>query len=240
MTSRIKIPTFIKILLVINLILGLAYIINYLIGWWFPKLTSFVDLNGEDNLPTWYSSIQWFCVATVLGIFAWRNFSPSSWRSWLLLALPLMFLAFSLDEVAQIHEWFGFKTDRFLPGRTRLHTMFQETGIWAFLVGPPFIALFGSVMFSLRTYFKHAPDAFVKILLGMMVMLTGALGLETLSNFIDIKSEFYILEIVMEEFLEMTGSTIILWGSCELLQRQGFAIQFDKTGLSVNTTKSVK
>jgi hypothetical protein len=231
---------FIKILLAINLMLGMAYIINYLIGWSFPKLTSFVDLNGEDNLPTWYSSIQWFCVATLFGIFAWRNIRPSSWRSWLLLALPLIFLAFSLDEVAQIHEWLGFKTDRFLPGKTRLHTMFQETGIWALIVGPPFIALFGSVMFSLRTYFKHAPGAFVKLLLGMTVMLLGALGLETLSNFIDIKSGFYILEIVMEEFFEMTGSTIILWGSYELLQRDGFAIQFDKTGLSVNTTKSVK
>lgn len=240
MISRIQIPTYIKIFLFLNLIMVMAYIFNYLIGWSYPNISSFVDLNGENNLPTWYSSIQWFCVATLYGIFAWRNFRQSSWRSLLLLTLPLIFLAFSLDEVAQIHEWLGLKTDRLLPGKTRLHTMFQETGIWALLVGPPFIALFGSVMFSLRTYFKHAPGAFVKILLGMMIMLVGALGLKTLSNFIDIKSGFYILEVVMEEFFEMTGSTIILWGSYELLQRDGFAVQFDKTGLSVKTTKSVK
>src|SRR5215217_4938694 len=120
MVSRVRIPTLILIFFMIDLALGIAYIFTYLVLRYLADLPDtmmpvFLDLKREGNLPTWYSSIQWFCVATLLGIFAQRNFRLSESKSWLLVILPLVFLAFSLDESARIHEWLGNKSDIFLP-----------------------------------------------------------------------------------------------------------------------------
>jgi hypothetical protein len=196
--------------------LGAAYVLNELIGNPYGWLTSFLDLNDEGNLPTWYSSIQWFCVATLVGIFAQRNFSLSERKSWLLLTLPLLFLMLSVDEVAQIHEHLGVESDKMLPGGSRRNTLFGRTGIWTILIGLPFLALFVALIFSLRIYFKTAPSAFAKIFLGMLFMLGGAIGIETAQNFIT-SSIFGVLQILLEELCEMLGATVVLWGSYELV-----------------------
>jgi hypothetical protein len=41
------VPVFIRVLLIINLALGLAYVLDYLIGRPYRPLTQFLDLNGE-------------------------------------------------------------------------------------------------------------------------------------------------------------------------------------------------
>jgi hypothetical protein len=48
----------------------------------------------------------------------------------------------------------------------------------------------------------------------MVVLLTGALGFELISNFIDAK--LYQVEVLIEEGLEMTGVTIMLWATYEM------------------------
>jgi len=168
-------------------------------------------------------------VATLLGIFAQRNFRLSQSKSWLLVILPLVFLAFSLDEVARIHEWLGSKSDILLPGGSRENTLhFLRTGIWMFVIGVPFLTLFVMLILSIRTYFQGTPGALVKILLGMAIMLAGATGVETLSNFVARDSVYDVLYVFSEEMCEMLGSTIVLWGSYELLYRYGFAFRLDK------------
>src|SRR5687767_14324038 len=115
MAPRIRVPPFILVLFIIDMALGLSYLTNELVRRPYAILTVFLDFDGEGNLPTWYSSIQWFCVSTFMGLFAHSNFSIAQRKSWLLPALPLLFLAFSLDEVAQTHEWLGQKSDILLP-----------------------------------------------------------------------------------------------------------------------------
>jgi hypothetical protein len=95
-----RIPALILVFIFIDVSLGLGYIVNELIRP-YGRLKVLLDLSGEGNLPTWYSSIQWFCVATFLGLFAYSNFRIGQRRSWLLPVLALFFLAFSVDEVAR-------------------------------------------------------------------------------------------------------------------------------------------
>ena len=228
MVSRVYIPSFILTLVIIDLTLGIAYILNALAGLPYRKFTIFLDLNGEANLPTWYSSIKWFCVATLLGIFAHHNVTLSQRKSWLLATLPLVFLALSLDEVAQIHEWLGRKSDILLPRGSREHTLFSRTGIWMFVIGIPFLVFFMVLIFSVWSYFQRAPTALVKVLLGMAITLAGAIGIETLSNFVARNSVYSALQILLEEWCEMLGATIVLWGSYELLYRHGFAFRLDR------------
>jgi hypothetical protein len=83
------------------------------------------------------------------------------------------------------------------------------------------------LILSIRSYFRRAPGAFVKIFVGMAISLAGALGIETLSNFVDFDSVSGIIQVTAEELCEMGGGTIILWGSYELLCIHGFAFRFD-------------
>jgi hypothetical protein len=223
MASNIHVPALILVLFIIDVALGLGYISNELLGRPYKKLTLFLNLDGEGNLPTWYSSIQWFCVAIFLGLFAHRNFSLRQKRSWLLVVVSLLFLALSLDEVAQIHEWLGGEVDVLLPGGTRHNTLVHDTGIWTLAIGVPFLALFIVLISSIKVYFQRAPDALFKIFLGMLIMLIGAIGLETLSNFVTPGTKYRVLQVFSEEFCELVGATMVLWGSYELLRVHGFA-----------------
>lgn len=226
---RARIPILILIFFMIDLAVGLAYIFNYLVG---PdtRFEVLLDLDSEANLPTWYASIQWFCVATLLGIFAQCNFRLTQRTSWPLAIFPLVFLALSLDEVAHIHETLGKMSDIFLPGASRKNTLFFKTGIWMFVYGVPFLGLFVTLVFSIRAFFQRNSGSLVKLLLGMSITLTGAVGVEILSNFVVPHSEYDVLQVFAEEMCEMLGSTIVLWGSYELLYRNGFAFRLDKVG----------
>lgn len=226
--SRGRMPTVVLAFFMIDLALGVAYVLNYLADRPYWKLTSFLDLDQEGNLPTWYASMKWFCVATLLGIFALRNFRLSQSKSWPLMLLPLVFLALSLDEVAQIHEWMGRRSDVYLPNASRANTLFSKTGIWMFVVGLPFVAFVVLLIRSVRTYFQRASGALVKICLGIVIMLTGAIGIETLSNFVTPNSVYAVLQVFSEELCEMLGSTVVFWGSYELLYRHGFAFRLER------------
>lgn len=166
MAFRIRVPALILVLFIIDIALGLGYIFNELLRRPYWKLTALLDLNREGNLPTWYPSIQWFCVAIFLGLFAHRNFSLRQKRSWLLVVVSLLFLVLSLDEVAEIHEWLGQEVDVLLPGGTRHNTLVHSTGIWMLAIGVPFLALFIVLISSIKIYFQGAPDALLKILWG--------------------------------------------------------------------------
>jgi hypothetical protein len=226
-----RIPILILVFFVADLALVIGYLFNTLAGGR-PSLmvTRFLDVRRENNLPTWYSSIQWFCVASLFGIFAYHNFSRSQKKSWLRGTLPLLFLALSLDEVAEIHEWIGHESDILLPGSSRKGTLFDRTGIWMFVLGGPFLIFFAGLILSLGTYFRRAPGAFVKVFLGMVVMLAGAIGIEVLDNYHFIGSN-YLYRAVQgsaEELCEMLGSNTILWGSYELLYSYGFTWRLNK------------
>mgnify|MGYP003575294215 CR=1 FL=1 len=219
-----RIPALILIFFLIDVALGLGYIVNELFGRPYDKLTLLLDLSRESNLPTWYSSTQWFCVAIFLGLFACSNFRLAQRRSWLLPLISLLFLALSVDEVARIHEWLGEKTDILLPGGSRTNTMVPETGIWMLVIGGPFLAAFVWLIFSIRPYFQGNRNALIKLFVGMLITLSGALGFETLTNFVVPGSMYGILRVFSEEFCEIVGGTVVLWGSYELLLAHGFAL----------------
>jgi hypothetical protein len=224
---RGKVPGVVQVFYVADFALSLAYLLNVGAGRPFGKLTALLDLDGESNLPTWYSSIQLFVVAVLLGFFAYRTFEKSRISSWLLSLLPLVFVVLSIDEVAEIHEWLGKKSDVLLPGGTRGNTPFGETGIWMFLIGIPFLAFMVFLIRSVRVYFRNKPGVLRKFVLGMLIFVGGAAGMDTAANFVVIGSRAHVLEILMEELCEMLGVTTILWATCDLLRGYGFSVHLD-------------
>lgn len=217
-------PAAIKFMVGIDLLLAAVYLLNDGLQHGHNGVNRFFNLNHEGSLATWFSSMKWLLVAGLLCLFAWRNCSRTADRSWLLLLFPLVFVLLSLDEATQIHEWLGRQSDALLAQGDRSSSIFNVTGIWMFVIGLPFIGLFSALLYGVRRYFREAPAALVKLALGMAVMLTGALGVEMLSNFVVAGSTLSVMQVLLEELLEMLGATLVLWAAVDLLRHHGFRV----------------
>lgn len=220
-----RIPVLVRWCFGIDLVLALAYLFDSLFGGVSWKLSELLHLEHESNLPTWYSSTQLFVVAAMLGLFAYRNFDRSRRRSWFLAVLPLVFLALSIDEIAEIHEWLGYKTDVLLPGGHRRNTWFWYTGVYMFLVGIPFLVFLLVLIRSLSGYFGRVPGVTRKYLLGAVLLMGGASGVELVSNFVPVQSAAHVVQVFFEELLEMLGVTVWLWATHDLLLAHGFKVE---------------
>ena len=235
-TKVAEIPLFIKLLFLIDLALCFIHLIvhqyahsDFIIG--------LFNLAAEANIPTWYSSMKLFCIFVLAGFFAYRKFDKLDIYSWLLFLLPLLFLTLSIDESARIHEWLGRVTDGMLSDYPRQTTIFRTTGTWMFVIGIPFLASFLLLMNSVKKFFLGQKYAFTKILVGMTIFLTGALGVEILSNFI--QNKFYlIIQHFFEELLEMVGLTIIFWGFYYLMDLRAYRFVPQVSDESFNLTES--
>lgn len=222
----LAIPRMIWILLLVDASLGLAYVgeSRMALGSW--ELRYFLDLNEEQNLPTWWSTVQLFAAAGVMFAVADGRVARSEPRSWALWVLPLVLVAFSIDEAARIHELVGMASDIVLPGATREGTMLHETGIWFLAIGVPTAVLVGGLVIIVRPFLLRPPGAFAKITLGIVMLFVGGVGVEALSNLVDMGSGVGLVQVYVEESLEMIGTTFILWGGYRCLSVR----QADPTG----------
>ena len=219
-----RVPKIILGFIVCDLLVALLYLANWAIQQPSTKLTRLVDLGGEANLPTWYSSVQLFLVAVFLAIFAFAKFERKNKVSWALLPWPLVFLGMSFDEVATIHEWLGSRTDALLPGGQRAKSLFGETGVWMLLFGVPFLLLMLGLIYGLRTYLKGRAHVIKKCMIGLIIFAGAALGIEVISNFVPKQGPARVLQAFFEELGEMVGVTFFLWAAHDLLSSHGFSL----------------
>lgn len=224
MSCMRKISPLILVFFAGDLAVALLYLLNWELHQPFHKLNLLLDLDGEASLPARYSSVQMFLVACFLAIFAYTKFDRKNKASWVLSLWPLVFLALSLDEIVQIHEWLGSKSDIFLPGGTRARTIFSTTGIWMFLLGIPFLVFMLGLIYSLKKYLGGKLPVVVKLLAGLLIFVGSATGIETISNFVQPASAGHIIQIFCEELGEMIGGTFFLWAADELLATTGFSL----------------
>ncbi len=231
MIDSVKIPRLIIFFFVIDLLLIFLYLINWGIGQPFLKLTSLLDVDGEKSLPTWYSSIQLFTIAIFFFVFAFENFNYKNAQTWFLILFPILFLTLSLDEIVQIHEWFGVKSDILLKGGTRKNTAFHITGIWMILLGIPFAALMLFLFHFLKRYLDERKVILKKYIVGLLIFIGSAAGIEALSNFLVAeKSTAFMILACLEEMGEMIGATFILWATYDLNLFHNISIQIPPLG----------
>jgi hypothetical protein len=204
--------------------LALLYLMNWEAHEPFHKINQLLDLDGEANLPSWYSSMQLFLTACLLAVFTYCRFDKKEKNSWILIAWPLVFVFLSFDETAKIHEWLGGKSDVLLPGGTRAHTLFWSTGIWMFLLGIPFLLFMLGLIYSLKIYLRGRSQVIFKLFAGLLIFIGAAAGIEMAANLFPKESAGHVIEIFCEELGEMIGETFFLWASYELLGSCGFSL----------------
>lgn len=224
-----RIPIPVIALLVADVILIALPVIDHALGSPYNRLRHFLSLDAETTLQAWYSSIQWFvagCLYGVLFISAHR----SRLRGTLAIGLfASMCVAFSLDEIAWIHEWLGQQLDVFLPGGDRSNTILSRTGLWPFLIGIPVLIVLTTILLRARAiFFPFSPRAFRLLALGLVIMFTGALVVELMVNALERPVDYgglHLFQHASEEFLEMLGVTIIVWSGLEILQAHGIELR---------------
>lgn len=161
---------------------------------------------AESNIPTWYSSSALLICAMLLGVIAAgkRAMGDRYTGHWRILAIALLFL--SVDEAASIHELAGVAMDR-LPK----DGLMQLSWVLPAAVG---MSIFG--LMYVRFMFHLPPSTRRHLLLAALVFGTGALGLEAVGGLWRTAHGAagigLALMETLEEFLEMAGVVILVYG----------------------------
>ena len=176
------------------------------------RVVHLVDLDGEGNIPSWWSSAKLLLATFLMAMAALRNLRTDR-RAWALALLCGVLLAMSLDESASLHERAGTYLDLFLDRRG---SIFPDTGYWPLLVGLPAVAAISYVVWLCGSFLAEARDCLGRFIVSLMLLLGAAVGLELLNN-IDYASGR--ASEVLEEGVELLGGSLLVWAALGLVQR---------------------
>lgn len=167
-----------------------------------------LDLDSEVSIPTWFSSLQLFVIGAAL--FAIARFGAK--HKWFLQLGAVVLVGASIDEAAGVHEKIT-ETVNNLGIEVLQAVMIEGHGAWIV----PYLAI-GLVLLlvcarpTLDIMRSHRGPALL-VIGGASIFVLGAVGLEILSYFLrDGADLMYSLEVAAEEFLEMIGATLVLYG----------------------------
>lgn len=203
-------------LILVELLLVAGYVLNVL--WGSPSwiVTKLIDLDDEGSIATWFSSMQLFVVG-LLFLFKSRHANAVELPSaafFCILGLGFIFL--SIDEAAAIHE----KINIALKQIALMPRFKGDHGIWIYV----YVLLAGTfLVLTLRNFivlWKHSRRIAFIVVIGLLTFVTGAVLLEIIGyQFLrdDMASWRYVTEVALEEFLEMLGISIVLYGVLLLL-----------------------
>ena len=210
-----SVPQLVTCLLLLDCFFCLAYSVTHLIPPFSVEPSSLWNLDSEASIASWYSVLKYLGVSLLSAWFVRREVTT---RPQAAVGLPIMFLAMGIDEGARLHERIGKYSDVFLPGGSRANIPFHETGIWMFIVGIPFIVVFLLWVNRLKRELTRYSADILLLTTGMVVLLSGALGVELLSNFV--YGLTWKVAVALEEGFEMLGLTVMCWAVCNMLRRQ--------------------
>jgi len=216
-------PGWILWLFGVDLLLGALFVADWAAGGPSSQLHAWLDIETEQTVATWYSSIQLFAVAVLLGAFAWGMQARGERDRWLLLP-PALFLFLSADEVIEVHEYVGYKL---FSQEQRAGSAFDYVGIWGFVLGPIFLAVVGWIGWHGRRHLRGLPRVRRRYILGLLLFAGGAAFVDEAANFVQVGGAAHALQVLVEEVAEMAGVTFILWATWDLLAGTGLAPRFD-------------
>lgn len=165
------------------------------------------DLNGEANIPAWYSSVTLLICSVLLATIASvKNANGDKYAlHWKTMAIVFLFLA--LDEVAQIHEMITVQVRRtaFHPSGFFYYSWVIPYGIVVIILGLSYLRFLAHLPAKIRWLFVIAGGMYVG----------GALGMEMVAGFHRSlywnKDVVHTMMTIVEEFLEMTGIVVFIY-----------------------------
>lgn len=181
----------------------------------------YVDL--ENNIPTYFSSIQLLIAAGLLAVIAVIECREkrASGRHWTVLAVG--FLLMSIDEISSIHEKL-IRPMRALIGSSHLGIFYHA---WVI----PAIAGVAGLGLYFRNFLRSLPQSTRnQFLLAGLIYLGGAVGLEMLGGkwreMHGMENIIYYTETHFEESMEMFGILLFIRAILRHLEGSYGAISF--------------
>lgn len=173
-----------------------------------------LDVNGEMNIPSWWSSLQLSAAAVLLTLIglAVRSGLRAGATPWFLLSL--LFVGLSLEETAAIRDLFNPVLRRWLGASGFFHFAWVIPGaLFVAAVGASFLRFLIQLDRRTRTLFLLAGAMYVG----------GALGLEILGGYLTTRYGQdhlgYILATTLEEGCEMWGVALFVYALMRHLER---------------------
>ena len=179
-------------------------------------LVRLFDLDGEANIPTFFSVFQFNVAAGLLWIIGSRArcCADRYARHWLALACIFVFLG--LDELAQIHELFSD------PLRASLHVDGALRYAWVI----PYGCLVLAVAAAYLNFLSHLPDRTRWLMvISAAIYVGGAVGLELYGGYLETQlgteatgtSVAYLIEVFFEEGMELLGIALFIFALLEYI-----------------------
>lgn len=174
----------------------------------FPGLRSlqrWFNVDGEGNVPSWFSCILLFLCAQTMWALSRRSAGePRQWQRHER-ALAVVFVYLSIDESTQLHE------QTIAP----LQRMLDLSGALFFgwiVVAVPLTGLFALLMLG---YLRALPARIGRgFMLAGLIYVGGAAGVEMIGSVLwsegNVQTVGYVLQTTVEEGLEMVGLLVFL------------------------------
>jgi hypothetical protein len=172
------------------------------------RLTRFLDLDQEGNLPSWYSATLWTLAALLaFGAAAQRQKTQRTRNRWT--ALGVLYLFLGMDEMSAFHEMLGIPLRRIHAFVSWFHYAWLAYGVvFTALVA----AYFAPFVLRLPRYVLGC------IAVAATIYVSAAAGLEWYAGMVRDGALAYPFglgefhEIIVEEFLEMLGVIVLIHG----------------------------
>ena len=184
------------------------------------KITDYVDLDVEKNIPSFYSAFAIFLCSLLF--FCISSLEKKQVRTrcyWLGLATVFLFL--SLDEAFVLHEGLGDLTEEYI----KTTGIFQVTGLLYFPSMIPYGILTTFLGLLYFRFILHLPrKTTVLLILSAIVFLTGAVAFDMLggreAEVNGFYSVTYTVLYTIEEFLEMSGIVLLMYTLLDYIEKQ--------------------
>jgi hypothetical protein len=198
------------------------------------QVVRLLDLDSENNLPSWYSSVALLLCAVLLAIIGLHHSGQAKKfaRHWL--ALAILFLCFSIDEAASIHEMLDGVTHRWFQAHGHLDAALTVIGTAWLLVGIPFTII---VAVTFWRFLMHLPKPTMwSFLIAGGLFVGGAVGVEVvankLTNFHSGKTFGYELLVALEEAMEMFAVILFIRSLMVYMATQDIRLELAIKGAS--------
>ncbi len=205
-------------LILFELLLVAIYVGDSLLGSPISVIHMF-DLDREATIPAWFSSVQLFLIGIIFLLVA-RQVGRSHHPSQLFLVIVGSgFIFLSADEAAAIHE----KITLVLKDVPWVPRFKGEHGIWIPIYFVICLVLLLMTYPELKAMWTRFRRETLIMAAGLTVFLLGVVGLEIASyEFLreDMSSMLYRAAVALEELLEMSGASLVLYGAVLLALRE--------------------
>ncbi|WP_277022354.1 hypothetical protein [Paracoccus hibiscisoli] len=172
-----------------------------------------LDMNGEGNLPAWFTVLCWFLAGILSYCIAQVDKTPRQRIAWYGVMVFSFFISF--DEMTMFHETFGSMMGTNIGRVSGVGDIF----FYKWLIYGVLFAITAGFVF-LPFLYRLPQSTSRRIVMACAVFLSGAIGVEFLgaaseAGAIDlVRGKLWLIAIALEETLEMLG--VILFVSALL------------------------